>query len=374
MPSWADRVRLILAGAVGLAVVATLVAAALLWPPHPHPATPPSLAQKVNPIAGTVDSIRTYDCNLGSPCQTAQVLVHSGPDKGQDVAVDRLGQAGTPDLSVGDRVLLVRGVGPNGTAAYGFYDFQRSRSLAVLALLFAVVVVAVGRWRGLGALVGLGMTWLVMVRFILPGILEGRDPVAVSLVGSAMIVLVVLFVAHGVNARTATAVLGTLASLLAVELIAHFAVHGTALSGLGNEETGFLQGFVANVRVQGLLLGGIVIGSIGVLNDVTVTQASAIWEIHEANPTRGRYELYKSGMRVGRDHIASTVYTLVLAYAGAALPIVLLFTLAAQPLGQVVTAENVAEEVVRALVGAIGLVLAVPLTTALSSLVVTSGE
>jgi len=332
--------------------------------------------------------VRTYDCTSAAtstdggfpqpsapppPCETAQVRVHTGPDKGQLVSVDQLGQAGLPSIHLGDRVLLVRGVGPSGTATYGFYDFQRSRPLTVLALLFALVVVAVGRWRGVGALVGLAMTWLVMVRFILPAILEGRDPVLVSLVGAAIIVLVVLFVAHGVNERTATAVLGTLISLVLVDVIAHFAVHASALSGLGNEETGFLQGFVAGVRVQGLLLGGIVIGSLGVLNDVTVTQASAIWEIHQANPARRFLELYRAGMRVGRDHIASTVYTLVLAYAGAALPILLLFTLASQPLGQVVTAENVAEEVVRALVGSIGLVLAVPLTTALAALVVTSG-
>jgi len=382
------RVRRILAAAIGVAVIITAVAAVVLWPPKAHPPTPPSLAQKVTPIAGTVGFVRFYECNFATggdtgafpqpsvappPCETAQVLVHNGPDRGQVVSVDQLGFAGLPTLRVGDKVLLVRGVSTNGTATYGFYDFQRSRPLTLLALVFALVVVVVGRWRGLGALVGLGITWLVMIRFILPAILEGKDPVAVSLVGAAIIVLVVLFVAHGVNERTATAVLGTLVSLVAVEIIAHLAVHGSALSGLGNEQTGFLQGFVANVRVQGLLLGGIVIGSLGVLNDITVTQASAIWEIHDANPTRGRFDLYRSGMRVGRDHIASTVYTLVLAYAGAALPILLLFTLASQPLSQVVTAENVAEEVVRTLVGSIGLVLAVPLTTALAALVVTSG-
>jgi uncharacterized membrane protein len=380
------QTRLLLGASVAVAAVVTIVAAVLLWPPHPHPATPPSLAQKVDPIRGTVDSVRFYGCNAatsggvgdfpqpstpGPPCETALILVHGGPDKGQEVSVDQLGQPGVVTLHVGDHVLLVRGVGPSGKATYGFYDYQRSHPLALLAFVFAVVVVAVGRWRGVGALAGLALTWLVMVRFVLPAILEGRDPVAVSLVGAAIIVLVVLFIAHGVTERTATAVLGTLVSLLLVELIATVAVHATSLSGLGNEGTGFIQGFVANVRVQGLLLGGIVIGSLGVLNDITVTQASATWEIHEADPTRRFLDVYRSAMRVGRDHIASTVYTLVLAYAGAALPLLLLFTLASQPLNQVVTAENVAEEVVRALVGSIGLVMAVPLTTALAALVVT---
>jgi uncharacterized membrane protein len=372
---------------VGLSIAATAVAAALLWPPHPHPATPANLSTPVKPDAGTVILVNNYPCqnylsgNQGDlpaatappQCQTAQVAMRSGPDKGQVESVNQAGEAGVPTLHTGDRVLLVRGVGPDNRPSYGFYDFERSNPLVLLALAFAVVVVVVGRWRGVGALVGLGITWLVMVRFILPAILEGRDPVSVSLVGAALIVLVVLFVAHGVNARTATAVLGTLASLALVEVIAQIEVHAAALSGLATEESQYLQNVVGDVRIQGLLLGGVVIGSLGVLNDITVTQASSVWEIHDADPARGFGGLYRSGMRIGRDHIASTVYTLVLAYAGAALPTLLLFTLAGQRLGQLVTSEQIAEEVVRTLVGSIGLVLAVPLTTALAALVVTQG-
>ena len=384
----ASRLNVLLAGLVGAAAAITTIAAVLLWPPHPHPTTPLGLSNHVSPDRGTVLLIRNYPCLdvLGgasadlppspSPaapeCQTAQVLMHSGPDAGKVESVDQAGEAGIPTLGVGDRVLLVRSAGAGNQVTYGFYDFQRSSPLALLALAFALIVVVVGRWRGIGALIGLGITWLVMIRFVLPAILEGKDPVSVSLVGAAMIVLVVLFVAHGVNARTATAVLGTLASLVVVDVIARIAVHVTALSGLATEESQYLQNVVGNVRIQGLLLGGIVIGALGVLNDITVTQASAVWEIHDADPDRRLIDLYRSGMRVGRDHIASTVYTLVLAYAGAALPILLLFTLASQRIGQVITSEQVAEEVVRTLVGSIGLVLAVPLTTALAALAVTS--
>jgi uncharacterized membrane protein len=306
-------------------------------------------------------------------CQTAQVLIQSGPDRGQIVSVDQLGQAGLPQLHAGDRVLLVRGTEGNGTVTYGFYDFQRGRPLAVIALVFAVLVILVGRWRGVGALLGLGITWLVMVKFVLPAILEGKDPLSVSITGAALIVLTVLFVAHGVSARTATAVLGTLISLLVVDVISRVTVHAAALTGLATEESQYLQSVVGDVRVQGLLLGGVVIGALGVLNDVTVTQSSSIWEIHAADPGLRPLTLYRSGMRVGRDHIASTVYTLVLAYAGAALPTLLLFTLAGQKLGRLVTSETIAEEVVRTLVGSIGLVLAVPLTTLLAAAVVTRG-
>jgi len=376
-----------LAVAVGAAAVATAVATVLLWPPHPHPPTPLGLSSPVKPVRGTVVLIRSYACvSIGSSvpsslpasassqqCQTAQVLIQSGPDKGQLESVDQLGQAGLPQLHVGDHVLLVRG-SAGGTVSYGFYDFQRSQQLGLIALAFAIIVVVVGRWRGLGALVGLGITWLVMVRFVLPAILEGKDPLSVSIAGAALIVLVVLFVAHGVTARTATAVLGTLVSLVLVDVIARVSVHAAALTGLATEEAQYLQSVVGDVRVQGLLLGGVVIGSLGVLNDVTVTQASAIWEIHTADPQLRPVALYRSGMRVGRDHIASTVYTLVLAYAGAALPSLLLFTLAGQRLGQLVTSETIAEEVVRTLVGGIGLVLAVPLTTFLAAAVVTRGS
>ena len=214
----APRLKVLLACLVGSAAAITAISAVLLWPPHPHPTTPLGLSNHVSPYRGTVLVVRNYPCldvlggasadlptSTSSPpapeCQTAQVLMHSGPDKGQVESVDQAGEAGIPTLSVGDRVLLVRSAESGAPVTYGFYDFQRSSPLAVLALAFAIIVVLVGRWRGIGALVGLGITWLVMIRFVLPAILEGKDPVSVSLVGSAIIVLVVLFVAHGVNAR-----------------------------------------------------------------------------------------------------------------------------------------------------------------------------
>jgi len=178
--------------------------------------------------------------------------------------------------------------------------------------------------------------------------------------------------ANGVNARTATAVLGTLASLALVGALAVAAVHLTHLTGVGSEDVTFLQVGIAHISLDGLLLAGMIIGSLGVLNDVTVTQAAAVWEIHEANPTREARSVYRAGMRVGRDHIASTIYTLILAYAGAALPLLLLFDLGGRGFTSVVSGETIAEEVVRTLVGSIGLVASVPLTTALATLIVTA--
>jgi uncharacterized membrane protein len=287
------------------------------------------------------------------------------------VPVDTYTGAGSAVLHTGDPVVLATTTGPTGEV-YEFFDYQRHSSMLILALVFAVFVVAVGRWRGLGALAGLAVTWAVLARFTFPALLEGRSGLAVALVTSALVICVVLYIAHGFNARTSTAALGTLLSLGLVGALGAAAVHFTHLSGVGSEDVTYLKVAAGRISLEGLLLAGMIIGSLGVLNDVTVTQASAAWEIHHANPGRGALAVYRAGMRVGRDHIASTIYTLVLAYAGAALPLLLLFDLAGRGFTSVVTSETIAEEVVRALVGSLGLVASVPLTTAFAAFAVTA--
>ena len=370
---------------MAVVVVVTLAACLFLWPPHSRVAVNSQLVTGSHLYPGVVAKTTTYNCNTAATapsgagaapasqqCRQAFVNLDGGPDRGHSAPVDFTPGSGVPALAVGDRVLVTRAAGPGNQPIYGFADFQRGLPMAILALLFALFVVAVGRWRGVGALAGLVITFLVLVRFILPAILEGRSAVGVSLVGAALIVLVVQFVAHGVSARTTTAVLGTLASLLLTGGLAALAVYATHLSGLASDETQFLQTAASKVSLDGLILGGMIIGAVGVLNDITVTQASAVWEIHFANRDQGWLDIYESAMRIGRDHIASTVYTLVLAYAGAALPTLLIFSLAGRSFNDLVVTEAFAEEIVRTLVGSIGLVAAVPLTTALAALVVTS--
>ena len=230
-------------------------------------------------------------------------------------------------------------------------------------------MVIFGRWRGLFALGGLAITFAVLVRFILPAILLGKNPVAVAVIGSAAIMFAALYLTHGFNARTTTAVLGTVGALFVTGVLAWIFVAGTHLTGMATEESGLLAASLSGVSLRGLLLGGIVIGSLGVLDDVTVTQASAVWELHRANPEYGFSRLYSAGLRIGRDHIASTVNTLVMAYAGASLPLLVLFTLSSRQLGDVLTSEILGQEIVRTLVGGIGLVSAVPITTALAAFV-----
>jgi uncharacterized membrane protein len=222
----------------------------------------------------------------------------------------------------------------------------------------------VARLRGLASLVGLAFAFFILLQFILPGLLAADSPTLVSLVGSAAIMFVVLYLAHGFSARTTTALVGTLFGLALVAVLGSVAVSAAQLIGLTSEETQRLQLYDPTLDFSALVLAGIIVAGLGVLNDVTITQASAIWQLHEVSPDITWRELYRRGMAVGRDHIASTVYTIVFAYAGAALPALLIFELSQRPLWTTVASYALAEEVIRTLVGAIALVLAVPVTTA----------
>jgi uncharacterized membrane protein len=367
------HVRRILAAALAPFALVTLIAVIVLWPAHPHPKATNDLGQPAQLVNATVEDLQAASCTGQARCFDVTITVTSGPDNGDtEILPSMVFGPGSPALHVGDKIVAGRSVDPvTKRVDYYFSDFQRRLPLLVLTLLFAVVVVGVARWRGLAAVAGLGVAGLVLVRFALPAILDGESPVAVSLAAGAVILFAVLYLAHGLNGRTTIALLGTLGALALTAALAAGFVAATRLTGLASDEAAYVQVLTNKVSVSGLVLAGIVIGSLGVLNDVTVTQASAVWEIHAANPARGLVPLYRAGMRIGRDHIASIVYTLVLAYAGAALPLLIVFTLSHQQLGNVVTSDVVAEEIVRTLVGSIGLVASVPITTGLAALVVT---
>ena len=367
------RVNRLLLLAVAPLVVATVVGLVVLWPDGELPARPSNLGAPAALETATVRTVTTGACGGGQGgrgrCQTASLHLTSGPDKGTTTVLELSVGPGNPALKRGDKIVVGRTSDPSLGNIYYFSDYQRRVPLVVLGLLFALVVVVIGRLRGLTALIGLALTFAVLVKFVLPAVLQGRSPVLVAIVGGAAAMLAVLYLAHGVNARTTTAVLGTLASLVVIGLLAAVFVHAARIVSQANEDAVFLQISASQVNLQGVLLGGIIIGSLGVLNDVTVTQASAVWTLRAANPSWGATKLYRAAMGIGRDHIASVVDTLVLAYAGASLPLLLLFTLASRPVGDILTGALVAEEIVRALVGSIGLVASVPITTALAALV-----
>ncbi|UWP85073.1 YibE/F family protein [Dactylosporangium fulvum] len=360
------------------AAVLVVTAMALLWPRGGVPADTSGAQQQA---FGKVRAVHHAQCPSGDPaappgttvdCGTADVEITDGAGRGQVVVTEIPAGPGAPRVTAGDRVVLivtdaVPGDPAGGAAQYQIIDHQRGVQLWVLGACFAAAVIAFGRWRGLSALAGLAVTFGILLYFIVPAILAGRPPLLVAVVGSAAIMLTVLYLTHGLSAATSIAVVGTLASLCLTGLLSQAATIVTSLNGVAGEESAFLTVMYQQVDMRGLLLAGILIGSLGVLDDVAVTQAFTVTELSAANPALGFRGLYRSAIRVGRAHIASVVNTIVLAYAGASLPLLLLLAAGSQPVGQVLTSQLMAQEIVRSVVGTIGLISAVPITTALAA-------
>ncbi|MER6094637.1 YibE/F family protein [Streptomyces sp. NPDC001728] len=304
-------------------------------------------------------------------CEKATIEVTTGPEKGRKFT-EIIRPDATRQLHEGQGVVVAYAPDAPRDLQFSVTDVNRKVPMAILAGIFALAVVLVGRMRGVMALVALVVSFLILTFFILPAILEGSNPLVVAVVGSSAIMLIALYMCHGPSARTSVAVLGTLISLLLIGLLGSLFIGWASLTGNTDDYTGLIHGLYPEIDMSGLLLAGIIIGSLGVLDDVTVTQTSAVWELHQADPAMGPRALYRAGIRIGRDHIASVVNTLVLAYAGAALPLLLLFSIAQSSTGTVANSELVAEEIVRTLVGSIGLVASVPVTTVLAALVVSA--
>ncbi|MFD0279528.1 YibE/F family protein [Kitasatospora sp. NPDC127111] len=353
--------------------VAVVVGLILLWPGGvpAHERTGVGFDQQVQ--HGKVTKVEELPCSAVNPadqgtCQQDAIEVTTGPDKGRTFTTV-VHPAEPRHYSVGEEVVLTYAPDAPAELQYTVVDVDRDVPMALLAGLFAVAVLLVGRWRGLTALIALAISFAVLSLFILPAILHGSDPLLVAVVGASAIMLVALYLCHGLSARTSVAVLGTLVSLVLIGVLGSVFTSWAHLTGNTSEETGLIHDLYPNIEIRGLLLAGFIIGSLGVLDDVTVTQTSSVWELHQADPAMGARKLYRAGMRIGRDHIASTVNTLVLAYAGAALPLLLLFSVAHRDVLSVATSELVAEEIARTLVGSIGLVASVPVTTVLAALI-----
>jgi uncharacterized membrane protein len=347
------------------ALLATVVGASLLWPRATDRPVLQTAAPGMTFHTVTVGEVRP---DLTDASRQVRASMADGSDVGVLVPPEFL-----PEIATGDRlrVAYVAEAAVEGTA-YVFVDHVRGPPLAALAVVFVVLVVAVARWRGFAALVGLGLSLAVIGTFTLPALLEGRPAVPVALVTSTIIMFVVLYLAHGFTTRTSTALVGTLVGLVATAVISAWASGSAHLTGLSGEYAMDLQSYAPRADLGEILLCGMVLAGLGVLNDVTITQASAVWELHASSPQASWRELFDRGMRIGRDHIASTVYTIVFAYLGAALPLILLVSISDRSVLDSLTSGEIAEEVARTLVGSIGLVLAIPVTTAIGAWVVRS--
>jgi uncharacterized membrane protein len=365
MNAWL-RITMIVIGAL------TVLGLVALWPRGDAPdlGTQPRAF-----VDATISSVSQSVCEgIEVPgdqaCTTYGADLSNGPDKGDTVSFSvQPTQFEVPELHRGDKVVLsFVGTAPP-EFQYAFVDFQRAVPLLWLAVAFALVVLLFGRFQGVRALLGLGLSLLVLVVFVVPALLRDSPAVPVALVGTITVAYLAIYLAHGVGMQSTIALAGTLVSLAATCGLAVVMASLAQLSGLASEESQALRVTADALDLRGLLIAGIVVGALGVLDDVTVSQVSIVAALRRANPALGARQLYVEATKVGRDHVASAVNTLALAYAGASLPLLLFFAQGNQPTGRLVTSEIVAVEIVRMLVGSIGLVLSVPVTTRLAAIV-----
>jgi uncharacterized membrane protein len=360
---------------VGMLALGVVVGAVLLWPRgEVHR---PAAAGQQDPtrlVSATLTRVQPLECEEADPGIPSSVCigVEARLADGKQVRFETTDLTGAT-FRAGQQVTLSVQEQEGQPPFYNIRDIERTRPMLVLVAVFMLAVVAFGRWQGLRSLIGLALSFAVIIGFVVPAILRGRSPVAVALVGAMAIMLVSLYLSHGTGRKTTAAVVGTgLALILTGVLTAGF-VAATSLTGLVSEEALNASVLGGGLSLRGLLLAGIILGGLGVLDDVTMSQASLVFELRRADPTASFGQLVTGALAVGRDHIAATVNTLFLAYAGASLPLLVLFTTSGDSLGTVATSEVVAVEIVRSLSGSIGLIAAVPLTTVLAAALTRQG-
>jgi uncharacterized membrane protein len=369
-----------MAVALGIVLAATIIGLIVNWPRDRTIEPPPSLVRPKTESA-VVTGLAAVPCRIPGreDCRRVTVRITSGKDKDKRVGFGLDDASRDVTLGLGDRIRVYENPLPDNAVIggvrvdrYGFADFERRTPLLWLAAGFAALVLVTGRLQGLRALLGLGASLLVIIGFVVPAILDGRSPTSAALFGSLAVMFVTIPLAHGFGVKTVAACLGTATSLVLILALADLFTELTHLTGLASEEAIFLRANTGELSIQGLLLAGMVIGALGVLDDLTVSQASTVMALRRANPALRFRQLFSGALAVGHDHIAATVNTLVLAYAGASLPVLLIFSLGDTAFGDAVNTEAVAAQIVATLVGSIGLITAVPVTTALAALLATS--
>ena len=386
--------RVGLVTAIGAALIAMLISLVFLWPSstaskHTSEEFESTYALNHPQIEATVEKTDHSACQseqtglaFDTPplipekeevdCDRALVKITSGEDEGKMTQLVTYGNAGDPELQPGDNIVLSKATDPTGSVSYAFADYQRSNSLLLWGVVIAIVIIAFAAWHGVRAIIGLGLSLGIVFSFLIPALIAGTNPLWVALAACTAIILLAVPLVHGVNWKSASAVGGSLTALAIAAFLAWAAIDSSQLQGYSSEDNLKLLLYMPNVSILGVLLCGFVVGALGSLADVAIAQASTITELHESDPAASPLELFLSAMRVGRDHIASMVYTLILTYTGAALPLLLLITAAERPAGQILSSDLVATELLRSGVGAMALTLAVPITTLIAAFTVPS--
>jgi uncharacterized membrane protein len=361
-----------LGAAVAVLVLATIFGLAALWP-HGKLGRPGQFGP-IHTVGAVAESVETRPCRLSAShrCRVATVKILDGPHKGELTQITTVAAVGSLDISKSDHVRVYKNAIPAGAAGnvpeFSFADFDRRGAMLWLTIGFVVLLLATGRFHGFRALIGLVASLVIVVEFVVPAILHGSSPFAVALVGASAVMLVMMPLSYGVGAKALAAWVGTAISLLLAAGLAYAFTHIAHLSGATSDESVYLGASQSSLSLQGLLVAGMVIGALGVLVDLTVSQASTVIALRRVNPSLGFGGLFCGALEVGHDHIAATVATLVFAYAGASLPVLLIFNVGGTSFTDAVNGEAVADEVIAALVGSIGLIASMPITTALAAL------
>lgn len=301
---------------------------------------------------------------------TVTVKFLTGPEKNRSITFPYTSQITQGrNYTVGDKVIVAKVDNGLGESQYFVVDYVRREALMMLGLLFIVCTILIARKRGIAALLSMMFTFFVIFKYLLPQILSGQNPIMAALMTGVMTVPVTYYASHGFNRKTHSAALGTIISLAITGILAYYAIDFAHLTGFATEDATFLTVMVeGSLNMKGLLLAGIIVGLLGILDDITVSQAAIVFKLKENAPHLSFQELYKQAMDIGKDHIGSVVNTLILVYTGAALPFLLMFIVNEQTLSTAINYEMISEEIVRTLVASIGLMLAVPITTGIAAM------
>jgi len=303
--------------------------------------------------------------------QKVEIKFTTGDLSGQTMLIENGNQpvSQTNKYKPRDKVVVTKSPGFEGEDdLYIITDYVRRGSLVYLALIFTILAVIIGGRWGIASLLGMAISFLVVLYYILPQISSGTNPVFVAITGSMVIIPVTFYLSHGLNRKTHIAIIATVIALIITGLLARLFIEASHLTGFASEEATFLSfAYGGNINIKGLLLAGIIISNLGVLDDVTVSQAAIVFELKKANPKLSIDKLYSGALKIGRDHISSMINTLILVYAGASLPLLLLFVDSPYTFSQAVNFEIIAEEIIRTLVGSIGLILSVPIATLIAA-------
>ncbi len=325
-------------------------------------------------VLQVIDQQQSTDQGESNLTQTLDLKIESGIDQNKVVQAKNNNSyvAGQRQYRPGDKVFLVSEQNAENKTIFYVYDYNRLSPLLWLFLLFIAVTVMIGRIRGVTSFIGMACSFLIIFYFVLPQILGGANSFLIAIIAALLIVPITFYLSHGLNRKTTAAIIGTMITLIIVGLISTISVETSHMTGSASEEVNtLLLEKPGVINVKELLLAGIIISLLGILNDITISQAAIVYKLKEVSPELKFTNIFSKAMDIGRDHIASVVNTLVLVYAGAALPLLLLFLNNPAPFTEIINEEFMAEEILRTLVASIGIVIAVPLTTLITTFIVT---